>query len=172
MKQLIKITMLTIVLAMSIKPVMAKKPTHNYLTSHHQKAKNLQQYIAKLCKRSCVDANQLNRTVKLASVKHKVPRNLIMAVLKVESRFKRTALKDGNYGLMQVNLSSHRKQAASKDLFNVETNIDIGSSILSRCLENSRNNIMKTLECYKGGNNPEYKQEVKKALLVVASLAN
>lgn len=172
MKKLIQFVVLTTILAMSIKPVMAKKPTHRPLTSHHQKAKNLQQYISKLCKRSCVDAKHLNKTVKLASMRYKVPRSLILAVLKVESRFKTTALSDGNYGLMQVNLSSHRRRVGSSNLFDVDTNIDIGSSVLSKCLANSRNNIMEALECYKGGDNPEYKREVKKAMLVVASLTN
>ena len=170
MKTLTHVVMVTMILAMSIKPVMAKKPTHKHASSHQVKSKTLEQYISKMCKRNCVNANHLNKAVYQASRRHKVPANLIKAVMKVESRFKRTASSKGNYGLMQVNYTAHRNEVSKDELLNVESNIDIGAGILSKCLVDAHNNIMKALECYKGNDSPGYKQEVKKALIVIASL--
>lgn len=170
MKRMIKSMVFTTILAMSIGPAVAKPKPHKHVSAHTQKAKTLQEYIAKHCKKACVNANQLRRAVKDISAKHKVPPNLVIAVLKVESRFKRTAVAAGNYGLMQVNLASHRKKFAGADPFNVEANLNVGSRVLKECLIESGNNIMEALACYKGGKNREYNKEVKDAMLVLASL--
>lgn len=159
MTRIVKLVVLATMLTIAIKPVHAKsKPS--------SKKKTLQEYVSTHCKRACVDVKTLKDTVKLMSHRHKVPANLIMAVVKVESRFKKTALASGNYGLMQVNYRSHKR----KNLFDVSTNIDVGTEILSDCLEKSKDNIRKALTCYKGNDSKVYRTEVNKAMLVIASL--
>lgn len=158
-----------VIMVLSISPVMAKR-THSHKPHHkrHQ-VHSLQEYIHTLCKRSCVEAMVLNRVVKRVSTRYHVSNRLIMAVLKVESRFKRTANSKGNYGLMQINLRSH-PEVQQHTIFDTETNINVGAQILSRCLDRSKNGLTKTLTCYKGSHSSEYHNEIKKTLVVLARL--
>ena len=156
----IKTWLLIVAVALiAIKPVHAKsKPS--------ERKKTLQEYVNTHCKKSCINAKELRDTVKTMSRRHSVPSNLILAIVKVESRFKRTALSKGNYGLMQVNYSTHR----TRNLMDTTTNLEVGTSILSDCLEKTKANLRRTLACYKGDDSPIYRNEINKAMLVLASL--
>lgn len=138
--------------------------------SHTVQAKRtLDSYIEKLCDKQCVNAQRLKRVVKAANSKYKLPRHLVLAVLKTESDFKRTAYNKGNYGLMQVNLTTHRRRFGSKNPYDIDANIDVGAEILSNCLKKYRS-IKQTLTCYKGDESKTYQSEVLSTMLVLASL--
>lgn len=131
--------------------------------------KTLDTYIHKLCNKQCVNAQRLKRAVKVANTKYKLPKHLVMAVLKTESKFKKKAYYSGNYGLMQVNLTVHEEKFAGKSPFHVETNIDIGAQVLHDCLIRYKS-IKQTLVCYKGDFSQQYQDEVMRTMLVLASL--
>lgn len=71
--------------------------------------------------------------------KNNVPPEVILAVMKVESGFKTDVASNSSYGLMQVNechLESYGLNSPDK-LFDVETNVTIGTKILGSCIANS-----------------------------------
>ena len=70
--------------------------------------------------------------------KYQVPPEVVLAVMKVESNFDKTATSNSSCGLMQVNklhLSSYGLE--EKDLYDVNTNVEMGTGILSECIANS-----------------------------------
>lgn len=72
------------------------------------------------------------------SNKHSIPASLILAIIKIESGFNIYAISDANaLGLMQVRLSAHKDKIKkivdtynSIDIFNISTNIGLGSKII------------------------------------------
>lgn len=163
MKSIIKSILVIGLLIISTNTAIAK--------TQKVKVKTLHDYIHKHCKNNCIDSHLFRSQIKLASHKHHISEKLLMAVVKVESRFNKRAHSKGNYGLMQVNASSHRDKLKYKDRFDIVRNIDIGSEILSECLESSRNNIKRALSCYKGGYSAEYQNEIKLAMVTMAQLS-
>lgn len=137
-------------------------------TAHAERSKTLDEYIGKLCNKNCVSSHRLKKAVKKVNKKYRLPKHLLMAVLKTESKFKKTAYNSGNYGLMQINKSSHPDKVKGKDLYSVETNIDVGARILSDCLK-KHHSFKETLVCYKHNEVPKYQKEVKKAMVILAS---
>lgn len=138
-------------------------------SSVHSKSRSLEEYISKLCTEQCVNSHKLNKVVKKANKKYKLPRHLLIAVLKTESKFQKTSYNKGNYGLMQVNKSSHLDKVRGKDLYEVEVNIDIGARILSDCLKKTKS-MKHALICYKHNDSTKYQNEVKKTMLILASI--
>jgi hypothetical protein len=59
----------------------------------------------------------------------------ILAIIAVESTFNTNARYRGSWGLMQIEAKSHRKQYVGESLTNVETNIRVGSEVLSQYYE-------------------------------------
>ncbi len=149
-----RVSILMVLLALST-PVHAKK--------------TLDGYIQKLCDKQCVNAQRLKKVVKAANTKYQLPKHLVLAVLKTESNFKKRAYSKGNYGLMQVNLTVHRKKFGKKNPYDVDANVDIGAQVLHECLTKHRS-IRSALTCYKGGSSQPYQREVMSTMLVLASL--
>lgn len=54
----------------------------------------------------------------------------VLAIVAVESSFNPRARHKGSMGLMQINLPAHKNKLKGKDVFNVQTNIAYGISIL------------------------------------------
>lgn len=79
---------------------------------------------------------------------HRVPYELIVSVIWVESTFKPNALNGPNQGLMQINTRYHKV----KNLRTIETNIDTGTKLL-RTLLNETGSLNKAVSRYNGGNN-------------------
>jgi len=171
LKIIAKCVVVITILTLSIKPVYAKRGIKESISHQHKvsikvgrakKPRTLQQYIDRLCTKDCVESSNLKLSVTQASTKHHVPRHLILAVMKVESRFKKKAKSKGNYGLMQVNASTHPELTGDK--FNVKTNIDAGTSILKDCLTKTKGVVKRALSCYKGNESPIYIAEVITAM--------
>jgi hypothetical protein len=57
-------------------------------------------------------------------------RNDILAIIAVESSFNPFASYNGSKGLMQIQTFSHKRGLAHRNPYNIETNIEIGTSIL------------------------------------------
>ena len=95
--------------------------------------------------------------------KHKIDPLILLAVMKKESTFNRRARSSHNaQGLMQVMPRWHKDKIRGRDLYSVPVNIEVGSKILSDCLDKGKGNLNKALRCYTGGHNPKYYADVRK----------
>jgi soluble lytic murein transglycosylase-like protein len=76
----------------------------------------------------------------------------ILAMMQVESGFNANAKSPANsHGLMQVHYPSHRKKVIEKnDLYDLDTNIELGTEIWKECVDKSKT-IYAAAMCYTGG---------------------
>lgn len=76
-------------------------------------------------------AIKIVESITLSSEKHGVNPVLVFAVASVESKFKaRAKSKAGAVGVMQVMPKIHKKKFAGRNVYAVETNIDVGVKVL------------------------------------------
>ena len=106
------------------------------------------------------DAREYAAYIKQASEEHGVDKALLLATIKVESRFNRKAVSpDGAKGLTQVIPKYHRAKiaAASKrfngDIFHPGVNIHVGTLVLLGCMS-PKQSLPKVLACYNGSTKP------------------
>lgn len=84
--------------------------------------------------------------------KHGIDPFLILTTIKTESRFRVDAKSSaGAQGLMQVMPRWHRDKIAGRNIKNIETNIEVGTTILVDCLDKHKQNVTLALRCYSGG---------------------
>lgn len=84
--------------------------------------------------------------------KHGIDPFLILSTIRTESRFKVQAKSPyGAKGLMQIVTKFHRDKIAGRNIFNIETNIEVGTQILVDCLDKNDQVLKKALRCYSGG---------------------
>lgn len=103
------------------------------------------------------EANDMIMSMSKWSKEYELDMSLIAAVAKVESGFQKHAISDaGALGLMQIiplwhlnKLKMARKELNSPEPFDVNTNIYIGSWVLSDCIEKQKD-MKKALLCYNG----------------------
>lgn len=82
---------------------------------------------------------------------------LVLAVMKLESRFNSNAKSHGNAkGLLQVVPFWHKDKLAGRDPFNQKVSIEVGITILDDCIRKHKGNIYKSLSCYSGGGGKVY----------------
>lgn len=91
---------------------------------------------------------------------------LVLAVASVESKFDPLAIStSGAYGLMQVipvwhkpKIVEAKKELGNPEVFNINTNIYLGTKVLKECLDKT-GNIQNALQCY-SGQTPGYSTKV------------
>lgn len=89
---------------------------------------------------------------------------LIFSIIRQESRYKSTAKSSyGAVGIMQVVPRFHRDKLKGRSPSNIETNIEVGTQILSDCLNRSKGNVYNSLRCY-SGNARNYATHIKNGL--------
>ena len=150
-----------ILLSFRSKPVQAKPEVRNL---HHI------DYMMKH-KVPIDTALKIEKSVRVWSDHFGIDENLVLAVIKTESTFRKNAIGTKNdSGLMQVVPKWHpEKIATAKDvigdanLLNIQTNIFIGTWVLSDCLY-KHGNETKALLCYNGslGKRTDYAKKVLK----------
>lgn len=109
-------------------------------------------------KLSVPQAREIVASTLKMSHKFGVDEKLVLAVTKAESGFQQYAISPtGAYGLMQVIPSWHRDKIlkarsslGNPEIFNVNTNIYLGTWVLSDCLDRNNNKVSKALQCYSG----------------------
>ncbi len=95
---------------------------------------------------------------------------LLLAVVGVESRFNPYAIsKSGAVGLTQTLPSAHRQEIAKLrsngwTLIDAEANLDMGATILARCLGRSHGNRAAGLQCYNGSSADRERHYSKRVL--------
>jgi soluble lytic murein transglycosylase-like protein len=113
-------------------------------------------------------AARLAESVLKASDAFDVDPLLVAAVILKESRANPDALSRGNYGLMQVNWTAHSRSIRSafgqiegaRDLFDPDTNIMVGTYLLSSYLSHTKGNVDLALNRYLGRSSPAYRNAV------------
>ena len=97
-----------------------------------------------------------------------LPTSLVLGVIAKESNFAVHAVGNGSYGAMQIQLNWHldklrdaKRITGTPDPFNVDTNIYMGTRILSDCRKKS-GNYEAALVCYNGasGQSTSYSRSV------------
>lgn len=109
----------------------------------------------------------LHEMIRAAAVSHDISPEIALGLVDVESTFKPTASKDGNYGLMQVRVATARSmgfKGSSNDLMTPETNLEYGMRYLQYCQEKHQD-VTLMLGCYNGSTSPKnrYARRVLKA---------
>lgn len=93
--------------------------------------------------------------------KHKLDPYLLAAVIGIESRYNPKVDKGYGIGLMQVVYGVHKDKVSKKSqLFNPETNIIVGTKILSDAMNRSKNNVRVALRKYNGSATHGYSTKV------------
>lgn len=135
-----------------------------YATESHD-GNDLKGYIAKYCKKDCVDHGLLLTAIKEAAEEFNVGYKTLLAIVKVESGFMSKASNRGkSVGLMSVQLYWHKSKFLSTNYYDVFDNVRVGTIIFKHCSEKSKGNLKKSLLCYNGGGDPMYVPKVTKAL--------
>lgn len=94
---------------------------------------------------------RIELAVEKASIKHGVDKNLIKAIIKVESNFNPNVVSSaGAKGLMQL-MPENCRDLGVKDPFNIEENIDAGTRHIKEYLDMYDGNVEMALMAYNGG---------------------
>lgn len=84
--------------------------------------------------------------------KQKVKPALLYAIMHTESTFNPKAVSSHHAkGIMQVMPSVHKDKLKGRDPFDIETSIDVGSKILTDCMNKNNGDLPPSLVCYSGG---------------------
>jgi soluble lytic murein transglycosylase-like protein len=112
------------------------------------------------------DATDISSAIFKWADYHKIDRNLVFAIAKIESHFDKYAMsKQGAMGLLQVMTKVHidklmlaKSELHNPEIFDINTNVFVGTKILKDCLVKS--SIEHALEtCYSAGAN-DYSKKV------------
>ena len=119
----------------------------------------VESWIVKETKSSSTSSNikRIVSAVFAQAQKHNLDPLLILSTIKQESRFRvQAANPSGARGLMQVIPFWHRDKIKGRDIFNIETNIEVGTQVLVDCLDKFNGIVTKALRCYSGGAQKQY----------------
>lgn len=99
----------------------------------------------------------LHEMIRAAAVSHDVDPKIALALIDVESSFKPTASKDGNYGLMQLRMATAKAMGFKgnfNDLMTPESNLEYGMRYLHYCyMKHTEDHL--ALGCYNGSTSPK-----------------
>ena len=94
----------------------------------------------------------LHEMIRAAAISHDVNPQIALGLIDVESTFKPTAQKDGNYGLMQIRMATAKAmgfKGSFNDLLIPENNLEYGMRYLHYCYEKHGDDRL-ALGCYNG----------------------
>ena len=90
--------------------------------------------------------------IRVAAISHDVNPQIALGLIDVESTFKPTAQKDGNYGLMQIRMATAKAmgfKGSYNDLMLPENNLEYGMRYLHYCyMKHGEDHL--ALGCYNG----------------------
>lgn len=86
---------------------------------------------------------------------------MVLSMIKNESGFRdNVKSREGAIGLMQVIPKWHKDKISGRNPTNSLVSIEVGTSILSDCLNKHKNNHLKSLNCYSGGGGYKYYRKI------------
>ena len=109
----------------------------------------------------------LHEMIRVAAVSHDIRPEIALGLVDVESTFKVTASKDGNYGLMQIRMATAKAMGFNgnlNDLMTTEKNLEYGMRYLQYCQDKYHDETL-MLGCYNGStsNKNRYPRRVLRA---------
>lgn len=88
---------------------------------------------------------------------------LILSIIKAESGFRQRIRNSyGASGLMQVVPKYHKDKIAGRNILQINTNVEVGTTILHDCLVSNNDNFYKAIRCYSGGASSKYIRNIQK----------
>ena len=90
--------------------------------------------------------------IRAAAVSHDISPEIALGLIDVESTFKPTAAKDGNYGLMQIRVATAKAMGFKgnlNELMTPENNVEYGLRYLQYC-QDKYHDVTLALGCYNG----------------------
>jgi len=94
----------------------------------------------------------LHEMIRAAAVSHDISPEIALGLIDVESTFKPTAAKDGNYGLMQIRVATAKAmgfRGSLNELMMPENNLEYGMRYLQYC-QDKYHDVTLALGCYNG----------------------
>lgn len=109
-------------------------------------------------------ATKIAKTVFSETRDHRIDPFLVVSMIYAESMFQVKAKSAaGAKGLMQVMPRWHRDKIANRNIFDIQTNIEVGLQILQDCLLKVKDRTTHGLKCYSGGASKKYEQRILSA---------
>lgn len=132
--------------------------------------KPLIEHIQKTNKKvSKSQASQIVDSVYLYSFQKGIHPHFVLGMIKAESSYNPKAKSSyGAKGLMQVVPRFHKDKLGSRNPYDIETNIEVGTTIIHQCLQKHQHNKDKALYCYSGGAGYHYNKRVYKEYTLLA----
>lgn len=170
----IKTIVVSLIICLSFVAHDAFTPTQEHKQKQQQNSAEiaLQEKIIEVSNIPKEDAASISVSVLHWSKTFNVDPSLILGVIFVESEFKKYAISSaGALGLMQVlpkwhidKLKTAKKELGNPEVFDIHTNIFLGTWILKECMS-KYSNTDKSLMCYNGsvGQQTNYHVKVQKA---------
>lgn len=166
MRRMFQMSIVTIIAALSVFFSFAAVANHSYFYSDEITVKSEQSVITALTL-WVVDnahtnltydrANAIVKGVFERSKQHNVDPLLVLSIIQTESGFHEKAKSShGARGLMQVIPYWHRDKLKGRDPLVAGVNIEVGTRIITDCLDKFDNNTMGALNCYSGGGGRKY----------------
>lgn len=78
-------------------------------------------------------------------------RDDILAIAEVESSFVPKASHNGSYGIMQIERKSHLDKLKGRNVFDIEVNMEVGSTVLHQCYTLTNNSSKGATLAYNSG---------------------
>ncbi len=170
MRRMFQMSIVTIIAVLSVFFSFAAVANHNYFYSDEASVKSEQSVITALTlwvvdnahTRLTYDrANVIVRGVFEKSKQHNVDPVLVLSIIQTESGFHEKAKSShGARGLMQVIPYWHRDKLKGRDPLTAGVNIEVGTRIITDCLDKFDNSTAKALNCYSGGGGKRYATKV------------
>lgn len=114
-------------------------------------------------------ASQIVDSVYLYSFQKGIHPHFVLGLIKAESSYNPKAKSSyGAKGLMQVVPRFHKDKLGSRNPYDIETNIEVGTTIIHQCLQKHQHNKDKALYCYSGGAGYHYNKRVYKEYTLLA----
>ena len=118
-------------------------------------------------------ASQIVDSVYLYSFQKGIHPHFVLGLIKAESSYNPKAKSSyGAKGLMQVVPRFHKDKLGSRNPYDIETNIEVGTTIIHQCLQKHQHNKDKALYCYSGGAGYHYNKRVYKEYTLLAQKTN
>lgn len=114
-------------------------------------------------------ASQIVDSVYLYSLEKGIHPHFVLGMIKAESSYNPKAKSSyGAKGLMQVVPRFHQDKLSGRNPYDIETNIEVGTTIIHQCLQKHQHNKDKALYCYSGGAGYHYNKRVYKEYSLLA----
>lgn len=169
MRRMFQMSVVTILAVFSILLSFTAVANHNYF-SDEEPVMSEQSVITALTlwvvdnahtKLTYDRANSIVRKVFEISKQHAVDPVFVLSIIQTESGFQERAKSShGARGLMQVIPYWHRDKLRGRDPLIAGVNVEVGTRVITDCLDKFDNSSHRALNCYSGGGGKKYASKV------------